>query len=236
MSNFELNNKPNLLNDLLGDYQYSRYLLLPDSRKYKALTTGLDENEKTLYYYDSADIYRSYKGILNALKYFTYWDYVRNLNAKTTSVGIRFADAENSVGSTQLQVNSVIEQRYNLGVDDYKKACELLNQVHEIKLYCENINEDINTPGLYHITFSIIQNNEERNSVNLCSLINDEDLIEIGGKKYEVETIAYNTFAQCDVTFFADTGLTFNEKHIVIDPFVDYITQIRHYSVLDGML
>ena len=88
----------------------------------------------------------------------------------------------------------------------------------------------------YHITFSIIQNNDNKNSVNLCSLINDGDLIEIGGNEYEVDTITYNTFAQCDVTFFANTGLTFNENHIKIDPFIDYLTHVRHYSVLDGML
>lgn len=228
-------NQKDLLSDLLGDFQYSIYISpnQASTTKYYALTHGIGANEEQIYYFDQNEEKVLYWGIIDALKYFTYWDYVRNLNAKTTSVGIRFAEAENSSGSTQLQVNSVIEQRYNLGVENYQKACDFLLNMDNCKVHIVEIHEDQNIPGEY--SFFVIYD-QYKNSVNLCNLINVGDNIEIGGKDYQVGGVTWTNQFQCLIMFYADTGLTFNQKHIHINPFLEYKTQKKCLSVLDGML
>ncbi len=226
-------NQKQLLLDLIGDYQYNLYIQpnAATSTKYFVLTNGENSFGNQFYYYDSEDCYISYFGILEALKYFTYWDYVRNLNAKATSVGIRFADAENSRDSTQLEVNSVIEQRYNLGVDNYKEATDFLKEMHDIKLHTNGITENA---GVY--TIEVIQK-PNKNSLNLCSLINEGDEFELEENDYVVDSITFSTSPDtCSITFNAPTGLTFTKDHIYIDPFLDYKTKTKNYSVLDGFL
>ena len=130
-------NQENFFRDLIGDFQYNEILKIDaiDSNKYKSLVYGIDAYDNQFFYFDHNEIYTSYFGIIESLKYLIYWDYVRNLNAKPTSVGIRFADAENSIGSSQLQTNNVIEQRYNLGIEIYQEACNFLYNTDDKKLH-----------------------------------------------------------------------------------------------------
>ena len=211
-------NQEQLLRDLMGDYQLSIYNTSPNSSttKYVALITGTDAAGEQFYYYDKEGIYTSYYGIVEALKYFTYWDYVRNLNAKATSVGIRFADAENSTGSTQLQVNSVIEQRYNLGVEIYQAACSFLHNMYDCKLHYFGITEA--APGEYQMT---VKNDPGKNSINLCSLLNQGDTFELDGIDYTViiNDVGTNP-GQVLIDFTGDPGLTFTDKYIYINLFI----------------
>jgi len=228
-------NQKNLLQDLLGDNQYYIYSLpnQASTTKYYALTNGKGASGEQIFYYNSSGDRIIYWGIIDALKYFTYWDYVRNLNAKATSVGIRFAEAENSSGSDQLQVNSVIEQRYNLGVENYHEACNFLNAMYDAKVHIKTISEDPLTAGEYN--FSVVVE-YQKNSVNLCSLINVGDMIDIGGEDYEVGSVTFASQDECEIMFYAPTGKTFTETHMHINPFLDYETKHKSISVLDGFL
>ena len=226
-------NQKELLSDLIGDVVYNRYLADSSQSKFKVLTEGLNGDESQFWYYDNSDVVINYYGLKEALKYFTYWDYVRNLNAKPTSVGIRFADAENSSGSTQLQVNSVIEQRYNLGVEAYMEAANMLSKVCDSKLHYTGIAEDGTTAGLYEI---LIFQKYEKNSLNYCSLLDAGDSIELDGIDYEIDSVDLSVANECRIQFQATTGLTFEDKYFYIDPYLDYRTKPRNISVLDGFL
>ncbi len=224
-------NTNNILREFIGDYQYNLYLQNDTNIKYVALVQGLDTNENQIFYYDRNGIYTTYYGVVKAIQYFIYWDYVRNLNAKPTTVGIRFADAENSQGSTQLQVNNVIEQRYNLGVELFNCGVQFLTGVDDVKLYLNTITDDGN--DTYSILFDQING---KNSYNLCWLLDIGDTFELDGKDYIVlsNDVGSNT-SECIITFNEVSGKTFEKNHININPYQDYITSLKKLSVLDGM-
>ena len=224
-------NTRNLLREFMGDYQYSLYLQNDTNIKYVALVQGEDSNENPIFYYDNHGIYTSYYGIVKGLKYFIYWDYVRNLNAKPTTVGIRFADAENSIGSSQLQVNNVIEQRYNLGVENFNCGVHFLNEMFDIKVFFKEIIDNGDD------TFSIIFNQiNGKNSYNLCWLLDIGDTFELDGKDYIILTNDIGSSNECEITFDEISGTIFDNTHININPYLEYITREKKLSVLDGML
>lgn len=230
-------NFKNYLLDFIGANQYSIYINQLDSvgistlNKYKTLITGLDNFDNQFKYYSNDKVICLYDGILIAIRYFIFWDYVRNLNAKATSVGIRFADAENSVGSSQLQTNNVIEQRYNLGVESFNDACLFLNKTYDSKVYFDNIVN--NNDGTFTI---LIKDIKGKNSLNYCSLIDEGDTIELDAIDYIVEQMIFGTGPDsCLITISADETTTFEDSYFHINPFVDFVCSHKKLSVLDGM-
>ena len=195
-------NTKNTILDLLGDFQYKIYNNNIDKNKYEVLTLGKNENVNEFYYYKD-DVLVLYFGLKECIKYFTYWDYVRNLNPKTTSVGIKFPDSENSKSSTQIQVNNVIEQRYNLGVDEYKKASDFINDLCDIKLYFDEI---INNGD---DTFTIIiKQIEGKNSLNLSTILDINEKFKLDKIEYKVKELL---FAQNQDNILTSCLLKFDE-------------------------
>ena len=126
----------NILIDLVGDFQYNNYLISLDSNKkstfgrFNILLKGQNLDDTQFIYWDKEGVYTNYYGLLSAMRYFIYWYFVRDLRPKVTSVGIKFPDSENSVNPDQKQINSVIEERYNMGVDEYMCGYKLLQDLN----------------------------------------------------------------------------------------------------------
>ena len=234
-----------ILRDLIGDFQVAIFNSTLDSStdkstmpKYKVLIMGknyqtdYDETTATqFFYYDKDGLYTSYYGILEPLKYFIYWYFVRDLRAKVTSVGVKFPDSENSVNPSQNEINAVIEQRYNEAVEGYQKAYKFLEDVYDCKVHYKQMIDN----GDDTYTIKLIQ--ETKNSMNLAQLIEVGDVIELDKKDYQVLSNDFTTTpTEAFITFEETSGKTFEDTFFYIDPFVEYRSKRKHLSVLDGLL
>ena len=234
-----------IVKDLIGDFQFAIYNSSLDSTtnkstipKYKVLLMGknyqtdYDETTATqFFYYDKDGLYTSYYGILEALKYFIYWYFVRDLRAKVTSVGVKFPDSENSVNPNQNEINAVIEQRYNEAVELYQKAYKLLDDVYDCKVHYKQIIDN----GDDTYTIKLIQ--ETKNSFNLAQLIETGDFIELDKKDYQVVSNDFTTVTtEALITIEETSGKTFEDEFFYIEPYKEYKSKRKHLSVLDGFL
>lgn len=235
-----------ILLDLLGYLQYQLYVDqissntgLSSQNKYKVLITGKNFKEFHVYntatqffYYDKQDNYTSYYGMIESLKYFIYWYFVRDLRAKVTSVGVKFPLAENSENPNQNQINSVIEQRYNEAIKGYISAYNLLDCLHEMKVHYHSIVDN----GDNTYTIKLIQL-FEKNSYNVAHLIQTSDKIILDKKEYFVLSNDLSTDNESYITIEdQSSGLTFENTFFTIDPFIHYTSVIKEFSVLDGTL
>ena len=227
-----------ILRDLIGDYQFAIYQsTLVDTLgnksslpKYKVLIKGknylsfyTEATATQFFYYDKDGLYTSYYGILEALKYFIYWYFVRDLRAKVTSVGVKFPDSENSVNPNQNEINAVIEQRYNEAVENYQKAYKFLEDVYDCKVHYKQIIDN----GDDTYTLKLIQ--ENKNSFNLAHLIEQGDFIELDKKDYQVLSNDFTTVTtEAHITFAETSGKTFEDTFFYIDPYVEYKSKKKH--------
>jgi hypothetical protein len=208
-----------VLRNLLGDTEYNLFIAdlvseVPQTQKWIKFLNGFTwEND--------SEYVNNYTGIKQFLRYFTYFEYVRNLNAKATTVGIQFANAENSLQATQIQANVVTEQRYNKGVQLYQEATKML-------LYYEKRTEIYTT-----ITEPTATNYQVALSRNI-DFITLSDTVTINGTEYTVSAVDYvgSTF-----NFVALGGLTFaNDGNISWEPFPKLQNEVYKWSVMDGFL
>lgn len=208
-----------VLRDLLGDTEYNNFIAdliseVPQTQKWIKFFNGFTwQNDDE---YDN-----NYTGIKQFLRYFTYFEFVRNLNAKTTTVGIQFADAENSLQATQIQSNVVTEQRFNKGVELYHSATKML-------LYYEERTESYTTitevgAGDYQVALS--------RNIDFITL---SDTVTISGTDYTVTAVDYggSTF-----NFSTTAGLTFAaDGKVTWKPFPKLQNNAYKWSVMDGFL
>ena len=103
--------------------------------------------------------------------------------------------------------------------------------MYDCKLHYFGITEA--APGEYQMT---VKNDPGKNSLNLCSLLNQGDTFELDGVDYTVilNDVGTNP-GEVLIDFAGDPGLTFTDKFIYINPYVDYICKKKNLSVLDGM-
>jgi hypothetical protein len=208
-----------VLRNLLGDSEYNLFIAdlvagVPQTQKWLNFLNGFT-------WVDDSDYDNNYTGIKQFLRYFTYFEFVRNLNAKTTTIGIQFADAENSLQATQIQSNVVTEQRYNKGVDLYKEATKML-------LYYEKRTESYTTiteigAGTYQVALS--------RNIDFVTL---SDTVTILATDYTVTGVDYglSTF-----NFTAAAGLTFADNgQVTWQPFPKLQNEVYNWSVMDGFL
>lgn len=246
-------NQEYLLRCLLGDYQYNVWLNQYDTsdptaeyneqKKFDRLLDGLK-------YYDDENVYHDYTGIKQALRYQTYWDYVRNLNARPTSVGVQFVNAENSANTTNRDVNAVIEQRYNLGVELYNKGCEFLKWTKNAKIWFNKASESNPKEYVFDIDLSPLPQPNQiddlpqfKNLPDIIDLLEKEE--EFTTTQYPNETFIIDNIENPTPTVFEitascqTTGLDFYNTDprnaIVINPFKDFICKEKNYSMFDGM-
>lgn len=227
-----------ILIDLVGDFQYNHYLVSTGGSSFSSygrfniLLKGQNPDDTQFIYWDKDGVYTNYYGLVSAMRYFIYWFFVRDLRSKVTSVGVKFPDSELSVNPSQNQINSVIEERYNMGVDDYMCGYKLLQDLYDMKVHFNSITDN----GDYTYTILLKQING-KNSLNVGYLIQEGDVIELEKEDYVVLSNDIGTTPnEANIVIETTSGKTFTETHFYIDPFLDSQSKRKEYSVLDGFL
>lgn len=212
-------NQEEYLTCLLGANEYNKLLAdlvndVPQTQKWIDFVQGVT-------WVDGEGVTHNYKGIEQMLRLFTFYDYVRNQGAKHTSIGIRYANAENSVTPTRQDVNVEIEQRYNDGIELYNAGICWLEYFQKQEFSYDSVTD----LGGGQYEFNVVESG---------LYLSTGDTIVTQKYSFTVDTIGA-TIVATEVDSTAGLSLE-SEGTAEYEPFKDLIITTKKWMVFDGML
>jgi len=145
-----------ILKELLGEDLYLKLLAdctdnVPATQKYIDLLDGKTYTETNA---EGTTVNVQYKGLKEMLRYFTFYYFIKEQPFRATISGVMAGENENGKAISAMQLNRIVVQAYNKGVDLYgKKLSVYETETVSAKIYSAKYNAEIIRGNAYNFLY-----------------------------------------------------------------------------------